>query len=55
MIDLKNPKEKLKELTPILDIESLDKDIVNLLIEKILIHGENDIEIVWYGRFEGGD
>jgi hypothetical protein len=42
----------LSELTPLLTIETLDKEIVNLLIAKILVHGERDIEIVWNGRYE---
>jgi len=42
----------LSELTPLLTIETLDKEIVNLLITKILVHGEHDVEIVWNGRYE---
>jgi hypothetical protein len=42
----------LSELTPLLTIETLDKEIVNLLIAKILVHGEHDIEIVWNGRYQ---
>lgn len=42
----------LSELTPLLTIETLDKETVNLLIAKILVHGEHDIEIVWNGRYE---
>ena len=44
----------LSELTPLLTIETLDKEIVNLLITKILVHSEHDIEIVWNGRYESG-
>jgi len=39
------------ELKQFLVLEKLDKDIVNLLIDKILVHDENDIEIVWCGVF----
>ena len=39
------------ELKQFLALEKLDKDIVNLLIDKILVHDENDIEIVWCGVF----
>ena len=41
----------ITELTPLLTIEKLDRDIVNLLIDKILIHGESDIEIVWNDNY----
>jgi DNA invertase Pin-like site-specific DNA recombinase len=44
--------DALSELTPLLTIEALDKEIVNLLIDKILVHGENDIEIVWNGKYD---
>jgi DNA invertase Pin-like site-specific DNA recombinase len=44
--------DALSELTPLLTVETLDKEIVNLLIDKILVHGENNIEIVWNGRYE---
>ena len=30
-------------------VEKLDRELVDLLIDKVLIHGENDIEIVWLG------
>ena len=39
------------ELKQFLVLEKLDGDIVNLLVDKILIHDENDIEIVWCGMF----
>jgi len=41
----------IAELKQFLALEKLDKDIVNLLIDKILVHGEKDIEIVWCGGF----
>ena len=42
-------EEKLAELTPLTDLAKLDRDLVDLLIEKVLVHGEKDIEIVWVG------
>jgi hypothetical protein len=42
----------LSELTPLLTLETLDREVVNLLITKILVHGEHDIEIVWNGRYQ---
>ena len=42
-------EETLSKLTPILSIEALDKELMDLLVAKILVHGENDIEIVWNG------
>ena len=44
-------EKAIAELTPLLTIEKLDRDIVNLLIDKILVHSEKDIEIVWNGKF----
>ena len=44
----------IAELKQFLELEKLDRDIVNLLIDKILVHGENDIEIVWCGSFGEG-
>jgi hypothetical protein len=41
----------LSELTPLLTIEVLDKELVNHLIDRILVHGENDIEIVWNDKY----
>ena len=35
------------ELSPMLTLETLDRELVDLLIEKILVHSEKDIEIVW--------
>jgi hypothetical protein len=42
----------IAELAPIRTIETLGREVVDLLIDRILAHGENDIEIVWNGRFE---
>ena len=41
----------ISELTPLLTVEALTRDIVDLLIDKILVHGENEIEIVWAGEY----
>lgn len=41
----------ITEITPLLTIDRLDKGIVDLLIDKILVHNEKDIEIVWNGKF----
>jgi len=41
------------ELKQFLVLEKLDRDIVNLLVDKILVHDEKDIEIVWCGGFGG--
>ena len=41
----------IDELTPLLTIEKLDKEIVDLLVDKILVHGENEIEIVWNDKY----
>ena len=37
----------MSELRPLLTIESLDRELVDLLIDKVLVYGENEIEIVW--------
>jgi hypothetical protein len=42
-------EEKLAELKPLVDIEKLDRALVDLLVDKVLVHGEKDIEIVWIG------
>jgi DNA invertase Pin-like site-specific DNA recombinase len=42
----------IAELTPLLTIEKLDRELVDLLIDKILVYGDNEIEIVWQGRFD---
>ena len=42
-------EERLSELQPMMVVEKLDRELVDLLIDKVLIHGENDIEIVWLG------
>jgi len=44
-------EKAIAELTPLLSIEALDRELVDSLIDKILVHGENDIEIVWVGLF----
>ena len=42
-------KESLSKLAPILSVEALDKELMDLLVAKIIVHGEKDIEIVWNG------
>jgi len=42
----------IAELVPLKLLETLSRDIVFLLIDRILIHEENDIEIVWNGRYD---
>ena len=46
-------EKSIADWTPMLEIDMLDEDIVDLLISKILVHGENDIEIVWQGATDG--
>lgn len=43
----------IAELRQLHSLESLNREIVELLIDKILIHTEQDIEIVWKGPFAG--
>jgi hypothetical protein len=45
---------RLAELRTLLDVETLDKGLVDLTVDKILVHGENEIEIVWAGAFGNG-
>ncbi|MDR1704218.1 MAG: recombinase family protein [Clostridiales bacterium] len=47
-------EKKAAELKELRTIETLNRDVVYLLIDKILVHDENDIEIVWNGSFGGG-
>jgi DNA invertase Pin-like site-specific DNA recombinase len=47
-------EKRLAELRPFLTVESLDKELVDSLIDKILVHSEHEIEIVWAGAFENG-
>ena len=32
-------------------LEKLNREIVELLIDRILVHSEDDIEIVWSGAY----
>ena len=41
-------------MQPLISIDELDRDLVDLLIDKIIVHGEKDIEIVWCGVFDEG-
>jgi len=44
-----NIEEKLAELKHLTAIEKLDRALIDLLVDKVLIHSENDVEIVWVG------
>ena len=46
--DAENTISELKEVKT---IKKLDRDTVNLLVDKILVHDHNDIEIIWNGAF----
>ncbi len=41
----------IAELRPMLTIDGLSRELVDMMIDKILVHGENDVEIVWAARF----
>jgi len=43
----------IAELKQLQEIESLNREIVDLLIDRILVHNEKDIEIIWNGAFDG--
>ena len=56
LIESRNRTENtISELKQFQDLEKLNKDIVDLLIDKILVHDEKDIEIVWRGVFGDGE
>jgi hypothetical protein len=44
-------EERLSVLNPLLSIEKLDREIIDLLIDKVLVYGEKRIEIVWAAGF----
>ena len=44
--------EQLTELRPLLAVEKLDRELVDLLIEKIVVYDEQQIEVFWNGRVE---
>ena len=44
--------QRLLALRPLLTIEKLDRELIDMLIDKILIHGEKDVEIVWLDRWQ---
>jgi DNA invertase Pin-like site-specific DNA recombinase len=46
-------EDSIAELTPLLTIETLDRELVDLLIDRIFVHGEKEIEIVWKDRGSG--
>ena len=35
-----------------LTAEKPDRELIDMLIDKILIHGEKDVEIVWLDRWQ---
>ena len=43
----------IEELDKLRNLESLNREIVALLIDRILVHGEETIEIIWNGEFAG--
>ncbi|MDR1246371.1 MAG: recombinase family protein [Clostridiales Family XIII bacterium] len=40
-------EERLSELRPLLTLDKLNRELVDILIDKIFVRDENDIEIVW--------
>ena len=44
-------EERLSELRPLLTVDRLDREVIDLLIEKVLVYEEKDVEIVWLDRF----
>ena len=45
-------QERLSELRPFLTIDRLDRESIDLLIGKVLVYGEKDIEIIWNDRYD---
>ncbi|MCL2189282.1 MAG: recombinase family protein [Defluviitaleaceae bacterium] len=45
-------KGTVEAFSPFIELEALTKEAVDLLISKIVVHGEKDIEIIWNGRDE---
>jgi DNA invertase Pin-like site-specific DNA recombinase len=41
----------IAELYSLRRLEKLDRSVVNLMVDRILVHGSKDIEIVWNGRY----
>jgi len=41
----------LAELYSLRNLEKLDRELVDLLIDRILIHNDKEIEIVWYDKY----
>lgn len=48
-------KDTVEAFIPFIEMDALTKEAVDLLIEKIIVRGEKDIEIIWNGRDEGFD
>ena len=44
-------ENSIGELESLRSLEALNREIVDLLIDRILIHSKGDIEIVWNSRF----
>lgn len=45
-------EKAIRELTTLRSMDKLDREMIDLLIDKILIHAEDDVEIIWHGTFE---
>jgi hypothetical protein len=43
--------QRLSEFRPIKKKKKLNRDLIDLLIDKVVIHSANDIEIVWLERW----
>jgi DNA invertase Pin-like site-specific DNA recombinase len=44
-------KQRLSKFRPLLAVEKLDRELIDCLIEKIIVHGTKDIEIVWMEKW----
>ncbi|MCL2189131.1 MAG: recombinase family protein [Defluviitaleaceae bacterium] len=43
--------QRLEKFRPLLTVENLDRELVDLLVDKVVVHGEKEIEIVWMERW----
>lgn len=50
--ETKQAEDNLAVLSHFRSLEKLDKNVIDLLVDKILVHDEHDVEIVWLGTFE---
>ena len=48
----KAAEDAIAMLAPLRGLESLNREAVDLLLDRILVHGEKEIEIIWNGRFD---